>query len=97
MRLITLYTDSGCETRRQLALKMTRVDDVYVPDCTDEGLYAKVQCESKGRVCWCVDEDTGDVIEGTRSDGGPNDVNCQPYSGELKWHVLSVTSSVVFR
>jgi len=74
--------DSGCETRRQLALKMTRVDDVYVPDCTDEGLYAKVQCESKGRICWCVDEDTGDVIEGTRSDGGPNDVNCQPYSGE---------------
>ncbi|XP_012225870.1 SPARC-related modular calcium-binding protein 2 isoform X3 [Linepithema humile] len=46
----------------------------YIPDCTSDGRYRRVQCYSG--YCWCVYEDTGKPIPGTSSkDHTPN---CYP-------------------
>ncbi|KAL5286000.1 SMOC1 family protein [Megaselia abdita] len=37
----------------------------YVPECTLDGRYEKIQCYPKTGYCWCVDEDTGKVITGS--------------------------------
>ncbi|XP_048515303.1 SPARC-related modular calcium-binding protein 2 isoform X2 [Athalia rosae] len=46
----------------------------YVPQCTPDGRYSKVQCYSG--YCWCVYQDSGKPIPGTSvKDGSPN---CNP-------------------
>ncbi|XP_046733851.1 SPARC-related modular calcium-binding protein 2 isoform X2 [Diprion similis] len=46
----------------------------YVPQCTPDGRYSKVQCYSG--YCWCVYQDTGKPIPGTSvKDASPN---CNP-------------------
>ncbi|XP_061399740.1 SPARC-related modular calcium-binding protein 2 [Musca vetustissima] len=37
----------------------------YVPDCTPDGRYQRIQCYNSTPYCWCVNEDTGKTIEGT--------------------------------
>lgn len=38
---------------------------LYVPDCTPDGRYQRVQCYNSTPYCWCVNEDTGKNIPGT--------------------------------
>lgn len=46
----------------------------YIPQCTPDGRYHRVQCYSG--YCWCVYQDTGKPIPGTSSkDSTPN---CNP-------------------
>ncbi|XP_065226398.1 SPARC-related modular calcium-binding protein 2 isoform X2 [Planococcus citri] len=40
---------------------------LFIPDCTPEGLYKKVQCFLSTGYCWCVSEDSGRTIPGTSS------------------------------
>ncbi|KAG5882459.1 hypothetical protein JTB14_015963 [Gonioctena quinquepunctata] len=38
---------------------------LYVPECTPDGRYHKVQCYKSAGYCWCVNEDSGKNIPGT--------------------------------
>ncbi|KAI5729773.1 hypothetical protein M8J76_006479 [Diaphorina citri] len=38
---------------------------MYVPECTLDGRYKRVQCYNSTGYCWCVEEDTGKPIPGT--------------------------------
>lgn len=45
----------------------------YVPECTPDGRYQRIQCYRKVGYCWCVHEDTGKNIPGTSiKDGRPD-------------------------
>lgn len=39
--------------------------NMYVPECTSDGRYKRVQCYNSTGYCWCVEEDTGKPIPGT--------------------------------
>ncbi|CAG9855964.1 unnamed protein product [Phyllotreta striolata] len=46
---------------------------IYVPMCTPDGRYEKIQCYKSAGYCWCVNEDTGKNIPGTSvKNGTPN-------------------------
>lgn len=48
----------------------------YVPECTADGRYQRVQCYRSVGYCWCVHEDTGKNIPGTSiKDGRPDCVS----------------------
>ncbi|KHJ46816.1 fibronectin type III domain protein [Trichuris suis] len=55
--------------------KLTTVQ--FLPKCTADGLYERVQCADDSDDCWCVDEVSGEEIDGTRS-------TIRPLSCELK-------------
>lgn len=38
---------------------------LYIPECTADGRYNKLQCYNSTGYCWCVNEDTGKPIPGT--------------------------------
>lgn len=38
---------------------------IYIPECTVDGRYQRVQCYRSAGYCWCVNEDTGKNIPGT--------------------------------
>lgn len=45
----------------------------YIPECTPDGRYQRVQCYRSVGYCWCVHEDTGKNIPGTSVKGArPN-------------------------
>ncbi|XP_057330893.1 SPARC-related modular calcium-binding protein 2 isoform X3 [Microplitis mediator] len=56
-----------CITDRKSALEDSKhsTQSFYVPECTPDGRYLKVQCYSS--YCFCVDQDTGKPIPGTSS------------------------------
>ena len=66
---------SQCENEREKAItynyrnteKIT--GPLFVPDCQPNGNYYKVQWRMVDGVSWCVDEFTGNEIEGTRTTG----------------------------
>lgn len=43
---------------------------LYVPECTPDGRYQKIQCYKSAGYCWCVNEDTGKNIPGTSIKNG---------------------------
>ena len=47
----------------------------FVPQCTDDGSYEKVQCHGSSGHCWCVDGE-GTELEGTRKAPGRGTVDC---------------------
>lgn len=59
--------ETGCLSDRATALddQHSRSDYVYVPECTSDGRYQRVQCYKSAGYCWCVNEDTGKNIAGT--------------------------------
>lgn len=45
----------------------------YVPECTADGRFQRIQCYRSAGYCWCVHEDTGKNIPGTSiKDGRPD-------------------------
>lgn len=68
---------NDCISDRNSVLEDQKRDSAtkfYVPQCTPDGRYGKVQCYSG--YCWCVYQDSGIVIPGTsKKDGTPN---CNP-------------------
>ncbi|XP_017886005.1 SPARC-related modular calcium-binding protein 2 isoform X2 [Ceratina calcarata] len=68
---------NDCLTDRRSVLEDVRQNSqekFYVPECTPDGRYNRVQCYSG--YCWCVYQDTGKPIPGTSSkDRTPN---CNP-------------------
>ncbi|XP_043518013.1 SPARC-related modular calcium-binding protein 2 isoform X2 [Frieseomelitta varia] len=68
---------NDCLTDRRSVLEDERQhsqEKFYIPECTPDGRYHRVQCYSG--YCWCVYQDTGKPIPGTSSkDSTPN---CNP-------------------
>ncbi|KAK9891959.1 hypothetical protein WA026_017442 [Henosepilachna vigintioctopunctata] len=54
---------ANCLSDRQTAL--SEGSQLYIPECTSDGRYQKVQCYKSAGYCWCVNEDTGKNIPGT--------------------------------
>lgn len=71
------FAANDCLTDRRSVLEDERQhyqEKFYVPECTPDGRYHRVQCYSG--YCWCVYQDTGKPIPGTSSkDRTPN---CNP-------------------
>ncbi|XP_067833083.1 thyroglobulin [Heptranchias perlo] len=51
---------SSCELKRGASQK----NDIYIPQCTQDGKYRNVQCIKGGQSCWCVNNE-GDVVSGS--------------------------------
>ena len=43
---------------------------VFIPECNSDGRYKKIQHHEGTGYYWCVNPDTGDIIEGTTKDEG---------------------------
>ncbi|XP_075228439.1 SPARC related modular calcium binding-like protein magu isoform X2 [Lycorma delicatula] len=58
---------SNCFTDQKTALDGRKLEtsNMYVPECTPDGRYKKIQCYNSTGYCWCVHEDTGKTIPGT--------------------------------
>ncbi|KAK3921211.1 SPARC-related modular calcium-binding protein 1 [Frankliniella fusca] len=58
---------TDCLTDRQAVLEEQRAAKaaLYIPECTEDGRYNKLQCYNSTGYCWCVNEDTGKPITGT--------------------------------
>lgn len=56
---------NDCLSDRQAVLNEQRAEKMYVPECTPDGRYKKIQCYKSVGYCWCVHEDTGKNIPGT--------------------------------
>uniref|UniRef100_T1JL42 Thyroglobulin type-1 domain-containing protein n=1 Tax=Strigamia maritima TaxID=126957 RepID=T1JL42_STRMM len=55
-----------CLSARQLAADQQHTEGkVFVPECTIEGKYSKLQCFKPTGYCWCVDPESGKTIPGT--------------------------------
>ncbi|XP_062552816.1 SPARC-related modular calcium-binding protein 2 isoform X2 [Armigeres subalbatus] len=73
--------ESDCLSDRTAALEEQRsgATALYVPECTADGRYQRVQCYLSTGYCWCVHEDTGKNIPGTSTkDKRPQ---CDVYPG----------------
>ncbi|XP_037951153.1 probable serine/threonine-protein kinase fhkE [Teleopsis dalmanni] len=59
--------ESDCLADQDAALEEQRNGGtiLYVPECTPDGRYQRVQCYRSTPYCWCVHEDTGKNIPGT--------------------------------
>lgn len=59
--------ESDCLADRAAALEEQPhgVSAMYIPECTADGRYQRIQCYSSVGYCWCVHEDTGKNIPGT--------------------------------
>ncbi|GBP12843.1 Papilin [Eumeta japonica] len=62
---------TACEQRRALVLHVSAESgspprNSWVPSCTSDGAYEKIQCRASDNVCWCVDQ-AGLEIAGTRA------------------------------
>uniref|UniRef100_A0A1A9W9X7 Thyroglobulin type-1 domain-containing protein n=1 Tax=Glossina brevipalpis TaxID=37001 RepID=A0A1A9W9X7_9MUSC len=59
--------ESDCLADQATALEEQRHGNtlIYVPECTPDGRYQRVQCYRSTPYCWCVNEETGKNIPGT--------------------------------
>ena len=69
---LKIEVESQCLKDQQKAEEIGAAD-VFIPDCEPSGLYKEVQCynyPASGRTnCWCVNQNTGKEIPGTRVNG----------------------------
>ncbi|KAL0266267.1 UNVERIFIED_CONTAM: hypothetical protein PYX00_008860 [Menopon gallinae] len=56
---------NDCLSDRQAVLSEQRSSNLYVPECTADGRYNRIQCYKSTGYCWCVHEDDGKPIPGT--------------------------------
>lgn len=58
---------NNCLSDQRTALDEQKLgtEEMYVPECTQDGRYEKVQCYKSTGYCWCVHEDSGKPIPGT--------------------------------
>lgn len=54
-----------CLMNYENLLKKSGDSVLYVPECTADGRFKRMQCYPNTGYCWCVSEDTGNPIPGT--------------------------------
>ncbi|XP_022094920.1 papilin-like [Acanthaster planci] len=65
---------TSCPEKRKTALARGLLGE-FVPQCTEDGLYASKQCHSSIGHCWCVDEE-GMELGATRRGPGEEMLDC---------------------
>ena len=61
------------ECHRKLSSLRNATGDEYRPHCKPDGRFEEKQCDASSGYCWCVDENTGTPINGTKR--GPHEWN----------------------
>ena len=65
-------TKLQCQMEQEKAIA-TKAMDIFVPDCLPDGRYNQIQCYTYAGIgktdCWCVDQQSGEEIKGTRVTG----------------------------
>lgn len=69
---------NDCLSDRQTVLDEQRAHELYVPECSPDGRYHRVQCYKSTGYCWCVHEDDGKPIPGTSVKDQPPDCDSVP-------------------
>ena len=41
-----------------------------MPECTEDGFFNRKQCDKEANLCWCVNQITGEKIEGSEASEG---------------------------
>ncbi|XP_077481937.1 testican-2-like [Stigmatopora argus] len=59
----------------------TQKTGTYIPICDEDGFYRKLQCEQRTGECWCVEQQGGTELTGTRIRGNPDCDEDLEYSG----------------
>ena len=49
----------------------------FWPSCEADGRYSKEQCHDSTGYCWCVEQETGVEIDGTRASPWEAEVDCE--------------------
>ncbi|KAL3872826.1 hypothetical protein ACJMK2_036024 [Sinanodonta woodiana] len=60
--------EKDCQTERIVAIRQDIEDPeggIFIPNCTQDGKWARAQCHTSTQYCWCVDENSGRPIAGT--------------------------------
>ncbi|XP_035204938.1 U24-ctenitoxin-Pn1a-like [Stegodyphus dumicola] len=60
----TKIKECGCYLRRKQKIDSNH-ENAYIPQCEDDGSWAKKQCWDYNNSCWCVDKDgqqVGDIV-----------------------------------
>lgn len=70
---------------REMFRSNPAIQDLDYPACTEEGLFERRQCVGFIDVCRCVNQHTGETIEGTVTEQGEgHNLNCdEDVSGRL--------------
>lgn len=56
---------SKCQYDQLVVLSQPEIDDMFTPQCNQDGSYKPIQCYEKknvGKWCWCVDENGLEII-----------------------------------
>ncbi|KAF8771974.1 U24-ctenitoxin-Pn1a-like [Argiope bruennichi] len=64
--------ECGCYLRRKEKLDRN-IDNAYIPQCEEDGKWAKKQCWDYNDSCWCVDEQ-GERVSDIKAEG--KGLNC---------------------
>lgn len=72
-----------CLRERQFALGWLdiAVPELFVPECTTDGKYERVQCHASSGLCWCSDNE-GRVYSDTKVRGKPD---CSNLPGKTRF------------
>ncbi len=66
---------SKCETHRAEE-QAKHVIGNFIPRCEEDGRYSAEQFWGSTGYSWCVDQETGDEVEGTKTGPTVTNVNC---------------------
>ncbi|XP_037072947.1 SPARC-related modular calcium-binding protein 1-like [Pollicipes pollicipes] len=78
--------ENNCEADRRLALdnqrlaelEGTRGNSFFIPSCTPDHKYNRVQCHNATGYCWCADPDTGHSVQRTVKGSVPDCSQVRP-------------------
>lgn len=75
--IISVDAKTPCEELRDsgLANSETGMIGNFIPKCSADGFYEKMQCQGSTGYCWCV-EPSGEEIPDTRKGPGQGIVDC---------------------
>ena len=72
-----VFLSLGALCHVQLAQIGTILPGTFSPTCEEDGSYAKKQCHGSTGYCWCVNQYTGDEIQGTMTSPTQTPVDCE--------------------
>eukprot|EP00075_Anas_platyrhynchos_P026786 XP_027316039.1 testican-2 isoform X1 [Anas platyrhynchos] len=69
--------------RLQMQEAAQKAPGAFVPSCDEDGYYRRAQCAPGGGECWCVDQQHGTELSGTRARGRPDCEDTTGFSGDF--------------
>ncbi|NWZ30389.1 TICN2 protein, partial [Asarcornis scutulata] len=69
--------------RLQMQEAAQKAPGAFIPSCDEDGYYRRAQCTPGGGECWCVDQQHGTELSGTRARGRPDCEDTTGFSGDF--------------